>query len=225
LLDRLRGNITKGSQMRHFAVLIAGSLAACAAHNSAPAASSSSVQAATDTASTGPSFAPVSADGEAAAPSDPRARTAHHAPQAPATTPDTTNMSSPSGASDSSAANGYVYPSTGNAAAIPTQSPPSATYEADNSRVNVRDRNGTTLTPMDQGGSELDRKLTQQIRQAVVSDSSLSFTAKNVKIISIGGKVTLRGAVKTDQERMTIGATAKKIAGEAQVDNFLEVSR
>jgi hyperosmotically inducible protein len=211
--------------MRQFAVLIAASLAACAAHNSAPAASSKSVQTATDTPSNGPSFAPVSADGEAAAPSDPHARTARRAPQAPATTPDTTNMSTPSGATETGATNGYVYPSTGNAAAMPTQSPPSATYEADNSRVNVRDRSGNTLTPMDQGGSETDRKLTQQIRQAVVSDASLSFTAKNVKIITLGGKVTLRGAVKTDQERMTIGATAKKIAGEAQVDNFLEVSQ
>jgi hyperosmotically inducible protein len=211
--------------MRHFAVLIAGSLAACAAHNSAPAASSNSVQVATDTPSNEPSFAPVSADGEAAAPAEARARTRDRAPQAPATTPDTTNMSASSGATDSGATNGYVYPSTGNAAAMPTQSPPPATYEADNSRVNVRDRSGNTLTPMNQGGSEVDRKLTQQIRQAVVSDSSLSFTAKNVKIITLGGKVTLRGAVKTDQERMTIGTTAKKIAGEAQVDNFLEVSQ
>ncbi|HTA94417.1 MAG TPA: BON domain-containing protein [Polyangiaceae bacterium] len=211
--------------MRHFSVLIAGALAACAAHNSAPVASSNSVQAATETPSSGPSFAPASSDGVAAAPADARARTTKRAPQAPATTPDTTNMGAPSRATESDATNGYVYPATGNAAALPTQAPPSATYEADNSRVNVRDRSGTTLTPMDQGKSEADRKLTQQIRQAVVSDSSLSFTAKNVKIITLGGKVTLRGAVKTDQERMTIGATAKKIAGEAQVDNFLEVSR
>jgi hyperosmotically inducible protein len=133
-------------------------------------------------------------------------------------------MGASNGANDG-ATHGYVSPSTGNAAALPTQGPPSATYEADNSRVNARDRSGNTLTPTGQGSSEVDRKLTQQIRQAVVSDSSLSFTAKNVKIITLGGKVTLRGSVKTDQERLTIGATAKKIAGEAQVDNFLEVSR
>jgi osmotically-inducible protein OsmY len=116
-------------------------------------------------------------------------------------------------------------PLNGNAAALPVQSPPSSSYEADNSRVNARDRSGTTLTPMDQGSSESDRKITQRIRQAVVADSSLSFGAKNVKIITIGGKVTLRGAVKTDGERMKIAAAARKVAGDAQVENFLEVGK
>jgi len=98
-------------------------------------------------------------------------------------------------------------------------------YEADNTRVNARDRRGTTLTPMDQGSSEADRKLTQQIRETIVRDNSLSFTAKNVKIITLNGRVTLRGPVKTDAERRTISAAAKKIAGDAQVENYLEVAK
>ncbi len=49
-------------------------------------------------------------------------------------------------------------------------------------------------------------------------DSSLSFTAKNVKIITIGGKVTLRGPVKTDAERSAIEAQAKNVAGVSKVD-------
>ena len=106
-----------------------------------------------------------------------------------------------------------------NATALPAQ--PSS--EPDNSRVNVRDRSSTALTPMDQGTSEGDRKITQQIRQAVVKDGSLSFTAKNVKIITINGKVTLRGPVKTDAERSAIELAAKKVAGASQVENFLEV--
>jgi hyperosmotically inducible periplasmic protein len=89
--------------------------------------------------------------------------------------------------------------------------------------VNARDKNGKTLTPMDQGPSEGDRKITQQIRQAVVKDGSLSFTAKNVKIITINGKVTLRGPVKTSAERSAIETAAENIAGVAQVDNQLDV--
>jgi osmotically-inducible protein OsmY len=116
-------------------------------------------------------------------------------------------------------------PATGNATAMPAQSPPSASYEGDNTRVNVRDRGGNTLTPMDQGSSEADRNTTQQIRRLVVGDSSLSFTAKNVKIITINGKVTLRGAVKTDDERMKVAAAARKVAGDAQVENYLEVTK
>jgi len=133
----------------------------------------------------------------------------------------------PAGAQTSTASNGNgtTGSSTGNATALPNQSSPNANFEADNSRVNARDRNGAALTPFDQGSSEVDRTITSQIRRAIVGDSSLSFTAKNVKIITINGKVTLRGTVKTDDERMRVAAAAKRIAGDAQVENFLEVSK
>ena len=97
--------------------------------------------------------------------------------------------------------------------------------QPDNSRVNSRDKGDSTLTAMDQGSSEGDRKITQQVRQLVMKDGSLSFTAKNVKIITVNGKVTLRGPVNTDQERAAIEAAAKKIAGEGKVDNQLEVKK
>jgi osmotically-inducible protein OsmY len=96
--------------------------------------------------------------------------------------------------------------------------------EKDNTDINERDADERALTPMDQGGSEEDRKITQRIRQAVVADDSLSFTAKNVKIITVDGKVTLRGPVKSEQERSTIGAAAKQVAG-ARVDNQLEIAK
>ena len=46
--------------------------------------------------------------------------------------------------------------------------------------------------------------LTRKIRRAVVKDSSLSMMAHNVKIISSNGNVTLRGPVKTEQEKSVI---------------------
>lgn len=95
----------------------------------------------------------------------------------------------------------------------------------DNTKVNKRDTNDAALTPIDQGNGETDLKITQQIRQAVIGDDSLSFTAKNVKIITVKGKVTLRGPVNTLQERASIEAAARKIAGAAQVDNQLEVKK
>jgi len=94
----------------------------------------------------------------------------------------------------------------------------------DDTAVNQRDRGNSTLTPMDQGTSEADRKTTQQIRQAVVDDKTLSFTAKNVKIITKDGKVTLRGPVKNSAEKATIDSIARKVAG-AQVDDQLEVAK
>jgi osmotically-inducible protein OsmY len=115
-------------------------------------------------------------------------------------------------------------PTTGNAAAAPADRSAPATTDADNTRVNGRDRGGATLTPMDQGPSEADRKITREIRQALMNHSSLSFTAKNVKVITIDGRVTLRGPVKTEAERTAVEALARKVVGNgARVDSELEL--
>jgi hyperosmotically inducible protein len=102
--------------------------------------------------------------------------------------------------------------------------PASAADErADNTGKNERDRGGSTATPGDQGGSEADRRVTQQIRKAVVDDSKLSAAAKNVKIITAEGVVTLRGPVKTSQEKSQIAAIAQRVDGVKRVDNQLEI--
>jgi osmotically-inducible protein OsmY len=102
------------------------------------------------------------------------------------------------------------------------QAPPAQTAP-DNTGRNVRDRSGATLTPGDQSESEADRTLTQRIRQAVVADEALSTTAKNVKIITINGVVTLRGPVKNPQEKVMVEAKARQIAGAEKVDSQLEI--
>jgi hyperosmotically inducible protein len=95
---------------------------------------------------------------------------------------------------------------------------------ADNSANNVRDRSDTNLTALDQGNSPADLKLTQQIRQSVVSSTNnFSVMAQNIKIITVDGKVTLRGPVQTDLEKSTINSIAQSIAGDGNVDNQLEV--
>jgi hyperosmotically inducible periplasmic protein len=107
--------------------------------------------------------------------------------------------------------------------AAQAQAPPAQTAP-DNTGRNVRDRGGATLTPGDQSETEADRTLTQRIRQAVVADDALSMTAKNVKIITVHGVVTLRGPVKTMEEKRTIEATAQQIAGADKIDSQLELS-
>ena len=96
--------------------------------------------------------------------------------------------------------------------------------DADNSKKNVRDRDDQALTPLDQGGSEADRTITQQVRKAVVDHDGLSMDAKNVKIITRDGVVTLRGPVKTDEEKATIASISAKAAGVKRVDDQLEVT-
>lgn len=99
-----------------------------------------------------------------------------------------------------------------------------AAVEADNTGRNVRDRSDATKTPEDQSENEADRTITQSIRKAINSDDSLSTNAKNVKIITNDGTVTLRGPVKNEQEKTAIEAKAKQVAGVKSVDHQLEIA-
>ncbi len=96
------------------------------------------------------------------------------------------------------------------------------TNNADNTKINDRDRHDA-LTPMAQGNSGAEIKITATIRKGMMSDKTLSFAAKNVKVITVGTKVTLRGPVKSEQERATVEALARQTAGVTEVDNQLEV--
>lgn len=93
-----------------------------------------------------------------------------------------------------------------------------------NTAVNERDRSGAYPTPDDQAANERDMTLTQAIRQAVMEDKSLSTDAQNIKIVTVDGKVTLRGPVKSDAEKTAIAAKAQLIAGSTAVENQLEVA-
>lgn len=147
----------------------------------------------------------------------------------PVLPPSTTASSNPSGATnDGSGVRTPVAADTRAGSSGSTNSAPSTAggpVQPDNTKVNERDRNAGAQTPPDQKENESDLKITQHVRQAVMADGSLSFTAKNVKIITQSGKVTLRGPVKTAQERDAIEAAARKVAGVTQVDNQIEVKK
>jgi len=93
----------------------------------------------------------------------------------------------------------------------------------DNTATNERDRSSETQTSGDQSNSKDDVNTTAAIRRAVVKDDSLSAVAKNVKIVTANGTVTLRGPVKTDAEKAKIAKLAESAAGNAKINNQLEV--
>lgn len=103
--------------------------------------------------------------------------------------------------------------------------PGSPAPDADNSALNRRDREGGTLTPLDQGGSKDEADVTARIRQAVMDREGLSVTAQNVKIVTAEGLVTLRGPVNSEEERRLIGEIAAAAYPSGRVDNQLEVKR
>ena len=98
-------------------------------------------------------------------------------------------------------------------------------HDADNSAKNARDRGDETITPTDQGGSAADREVTANVRKAIVEDDALSMNAHNVKIVTTGGVVTLRGPVKSASEKSSVAAKAQKVAGVKRVDNQLEIEK
>src|SRR5579871_1446620 len=67
------------------------------------------------------------------------------------------------------------------------------------------------VTADQQKSNKSDRRLTQLIRKAVVSDKTLSTSAHNVKVISRDGMVTLKGIVKSDDEKKVIEDKAVQI--------------
>ena len=104
-----------------------------------------------------------------------------------------------------------------------TPAPASAgTVDRDNTGVNVRDRSDAAKTPINQNENKADVDLTAEIRKRVV-DTKLSVNAHNVKIITQDGRVTLRGPVKSADEKKQIGDIAVAVAGAGKVDNLLEV--
>jgi osmotically-inducible protein OsmY len=84
-------------------------------------------------------------------------------------------------------------------------------------------KNGPTAD--DQKNNEGDRKMTADIRRAVVGDKSLSTSAHNIKIITRNGAVTLRGRVKSEDEKKAVVAKAEEVAGHGKVTDELQISQ
>jgi len=87
--------------------------------------------------------------------------------------------------------------------------------QPDNTKVNKRDRNAGEATADQQKVNAADRDLTKRIRQSVMADKSLSTYAHNIKIISQDGAVTLKGPVKSEDEKRAVVAKAVAVTGSA----------
>ena len=92
-----------------------------------------------------------------------------------------------------------------------------------NTKVNKRDKS-PGLPAADQGkDNPSDREIMQKIRKSVVDDSSLSTYAHNVKIISQNGKVTLKGPVRSQEEKEAVERKAAEVAGAGNVTSELTI--
>jgi hyperosmotically inducible periplasmic protein len=101
----------------------------------------------------------------------------------------------------------------------------STTTAPDNTGVNKRDRNANEATADKQKENKEDRELARQIRKSLMRDKSFSTYAHNIKIIAQDGMVTLKGPVKSEEEKQSIEAKAAEVAGGAdKVISQIEVA-
>ena len=106
--------------------------------------------------------------------------------------------------------------------AIPTpQSQDNQQPAPDNTKTN-KDQAGPTADQQKTNPS--DQAITQKIRKAIHEDQSLSSYAHNIKVITQDGKVTLRGPVRSEEEKSNLEAKAVSVAGQGNVTNQLDVT-
>ena len=95
---------------------------------------------------------------------------------------------------------------------------------ADNTKVNAQDRAKGAVTADQQKENATDRQLAKRIRQSLMNDKSLSTYAHNVKVVSQGGQVTLKGPVRSEEEKRSVEAKAIEIAGVGHVTNEISIA-
>jgi hyperosmotically inducible protein len=93
----------------------------------------------------------------------------------------------------------------------------------DNTKINQRDKSKSEPTADQQKNAKSDREMTRKIRQALIQDKTLSTYAHNVKIITQNGMVTLKGPVRSEDEKKAVESKVTEIAGESNVTSNLDI--
>jgi osmotically-inducible protein OsmY len=110
----------------------------------------------------------------------------------------------------------------GSSAILNGQTPGSQTPAPDNTKTNKTE--SAKPTADDQKQNKADLEITQQIRKLVTDDKGLSTYAKNIKIITQDGSVTLSGPVRSEVEKKSVEAKAAQIAGGSHVKSEIQIA-
>ncbi len=94
-----------------------------------------------------------------------------------------------------------------------------AAQAVDNSAQNK----GQLNTADKQSNAASDRRTAAQVRKALIADKGLSTYAHNVKVLVADGTVTLKGPVKSDDEKQKVAADAASVVSADKIANQLTV--
>jgi len=101
---------------------------------------------------------------------------------------------------------------------------PAHSQAADNSRQNKdQASSGDKNSADNQPNAQPDRQLTADVRKAIVGDKDLSTYGHNVKIITRSGHVTLRGPVKSEQEKKQVLSDVATVVSPENITDKLTV--
>lgn len=92
-----------------------------------------------------------------------------------------------------------------------------------NSGTDAETRSTNEVTAIDQGNSPADMETTRKIRADLMERGDLSAFGKNALVITQDGVVTLKGHVRSKQEKRIIEQCAVKVAGKSKVKNELQI--
>ena len=101
------------------------------------------------------------------------------------------------------------------------QSAPPSSTAPDNSAQNKMHHK----TADQQMENTSDRDITKKVRKSLIADKSLSMDGHNIKIITQNGTVTLKGPVRSEEEKQAIASKAAEIVGQGKVTNQLTVKQ
>jgi hyperosmotically inducible protein len=112
----------------------------------------------------------------------------------------------------------------GSALSLSGQTVQRKTTPPDNTKTNERDRAPNSPTAGQQKENRSDLDITRDIRRSITKDKSLSTYAHNVKIITQNGNVTLKGPVRSEDEKAAVEAKAGEVAGATHVKSEIEIA-
>ena len=138
------------------------------------------------------------------------------------TTTSGTGSSSPTGTSAPTTTVRGTAGATATSNTTTTSTGTSAGAEPEIKRLDLKDRNGQTITPADQANTRANLYVTGAIRQSLVKNG-LGAAARNIKINTTNGLVTLTGSVRTEAEKARIESLARASAGAVTLDSQLNV--
>jgi hyperosmotically inducible periplasmic protein len=90
---------------------------------------------------------------------------------------------------------------------------------------NTKTNKDHAQTADSQSNSKTDREITASARKALLADKRLSTYTHNIKVITVNGMVTLKGPVKSAEEKQKITSDISSIVSSDKITNELTIKQ